>query len=506
MRNVMRKAPGWGGLVLACLWAAGSPALAFDFSGFESRISSFTLDNGMTFVVAEDHSAPVVSCVTVADVGAVNDPKEYYGLAHMFEHLAFKGTEEIGTRDAKAESKALGQIDTDYAALRAEEKRGARADSVKLASLRSSFQTAQEKAETYVEPNQYANLLEEQGGTGLDAGTGYDQTEYGVSLPSNKLELWFAMESDRFTDPVFREFYKERDVVKEERRMRVDSSPFGRLFEEFLAAAFVVHPYGEPAIGPMSDLNNLDLPTARAFFARYYVASNLTICLSGDVTPQQVQELARKYFGKLPKAPRPLPLSIEEPKQDAERRVAVFGQAQPLLMIGYHRPAETDPQAPAFDAMADYLGQGRTSLLYERLAKTLKIATQVWAIPSFPGDKYPSLFVIYVMPSKGISPDSCETEVYAQIDRLMREPIPADKLQAVKTRAESHLVGALSDRSDLGRQLAENQALYGDWRELFKNLEQIDAVTASDIQRLAGEYLVRENRTVAYMQTEKAGK
>ncbi len=495
-----------GAVILAGLLAVAGRAGAFDFSAVESRISSFTLDNGMTFLVAEDHSAPVVNCVTLADVGAANDPKEFYGLAHMFEHMAFKGTPQIGTRDFASEARAMDRIDSTYARMRAEEKKGGRADTTRLAAMRRDFQAAQDEAEKFVEPNQYANLLEQQGGTDLDAGTAYDNTIFSVALPSNKVELWFAMESDRFTHPVFREFYKERDVVKEERRMRVDSSSFGRVFEEFLAAAFMVHPYGEPAIGPMSDIDNLDLPAARAFYAKYYVPSNLIVALSGDVDPKTARALAEKYFGALPKAPKPLPLTVVEPKQNSERRVAVFGPEQPVLLIGYHRPAETDPRAPAFDALADYLGQGRTSLLYTRLVKELKIATRVFAMPNFPGEKYPALFVIWVMPAKGVSADSCEKEVYAQINRLTHEPIPADKLEGVKTRARSQLVDGLSSRSDLAEELATSQQVFGDWRELFKDLDRLDAVTAADIQHLASEFLVRSNRTVAYLETENTEK
>lgn len=492
--------------LLLTLSISGVSLMAFDFSTVMGKISDFTLDNGMKFIVVEDHSAPVISFVLNADVGGVNDPKEYYGLAHVFEHLAFKGTDIIGTKNFKAEAAAMAKQDAIYKELRVEEKKGMMADSAKVAALREQFKKAEEEAGAFVEPNEFPNIIEQEGGVGLNAGTSYDNTAYYFSLPSNKAELWFALESSRFANPVFREIYKERDVIKEERRMRVESSPIGKLVEEALAAAFVVHPYGQTLVGPMSDIGNMDKETAMAFFKKYYVASNMVAAMAGDITPAQAKTLAEKYFGRLPKAPKPETFITEEPKQNAERRVAVFDKSQPFLLIGYHRPAATDKTAPIFDALSDHLGGGRTSLLYTSLVKEKKVATQASAFATFPGEKYPSLMGIFVVPAKGITADSCEKEVLAQVNKVQSEPISADKLEGIKARAKSALINRFASRTGLADLLASHQILFGDWRELFKSLDKINAVTTEDIQRIAKEYLVRSNRTVGYIETTEEAK
>lgn len=487
-------------LLISLVFTSGN-LLGFDFSTFENKISEFTLDNGMKFIILEDHSAPVVSFVLQADVGAADDPKEFTGQAHFFEHMAFKGTSEIGTKDFKKEKKALAILDEAFDALRAEKRKGDRADSSTLAALETAFTAAQEECESYVKPNEFPNIIEMEGGVGLNAGTGYDQTRYYYSLPSNKIELWFALESSRFSDPVLRQFYKELEVVKEERRMGNESSPQGRLFEEFLALSYRAHPYGVSIVGHMSDLNNMNKDAARAFFKKYYVPSNMVAAMAGDIDVKEAKKLAEKYFSKLPNLPKPYPPATIEPDQLGERRIAIEDAAQPILIIGYHRPNGTDADAPVFDALSDYLGEGRTSLLYKRLVKEKKMATVAVSFGSIPGDKFPNQFGVYVMPSKGITAVECEVEIYEEIEKLKNELISQEDLDKIKARAKAVFINRLSSRSGVAAQLTGYQTRFGDWRELFKSLDRINAVTPEDIQRVAKEYLVKKNRTVGYIVT-----
>lgn len=496
-RNVTR---GTSILVL-CLAMIGGYGHGFDFSTIENKISDFTLDNGLKFMVLEDHSAPVIAFDLLVDVGGADDPKGYDGLAHVFEHLAFKGTDQVGTKDYKAEKKALEKLDAIYAEYRAEEKKGVFADSAKLAELAAKFTEAQKACDDLVEVNEYAVIVEREGGIGLNAGTGYDQTDYICSFPSNKLELWFALESRRFSNPVFREFYKEKEVIKEERRMAVESSPVGRMVEEFLGLAYKAHPYGMTLVGPMSDIHNINKEVAEAFLRKYYVPSNMMVAIVGDVDPAEVRKLAAEYFGPLPKVAEPDRVLTTEAKQRAERRVAVFDKSQPYLLIGFHRPAFTHPDEPVYDAISDYLGQGRTSLLYKSLVKEKKLATSVSAFSSFPGNKYNCQFGIFVVPAKGVTAEVCEAEVQAQIDRLLSEPITEDDLEKIKARAKASFINQLSSRPGMAGQLVSYQNQFGDWRELFHSLDRINAVTVDDMQRVAKELFSRENRTVAYIET-----
>ena len=259
---------------------------------FEKKVTEFTLANGLHFIVAERHEAPVVSFHTYVNAGSVDDPTGQTGLAHMFEHMAFKGTETIGTKDWPNEKKALDAIEEVYDRLEAERNRGPKADQGTLGALEVRLKMAIDQAQSYVEANEYTRVIEESGGVGLNAGTALDSTEYYYSLPSNRIELWFLLESQRFLHPVFREFYKERDVVMEERRMRVESSPQGKLQEDFLTTAFAAHPYHNPPGGWPSDIANLRRSEAKAFFDTYYVPSNVTIAIVGDVNPTDAKRLA----------------------------------------------------------------------------------------------------------------------------------------------------------------------------------------------------------------------
>jgi len=248
----MRRAALTCLLLLAILVQGALPALSQDVAALEKSITTFTLDNGLRFIVVERHEAPVFSYVSMCKVGSVNEVPGITGLAHMFEHMAFKGSKQIGTRNYAKEKKALDAVDAAQAAWWHAKISGASEEEVKAA--KDAMVAAEEAAGQYVVTNEFGNIVEQAGGAGLNATTQSDVTTYFYKLPSNKLELWAYLESQRFIHPVFREFYKERDVVEEERRMRTDSSPFGRLLEEFVTTAYKAHPYGQPTIGHMSDL------------------------------------------------------------------------------------------------------------------------------------------------------------------------------------------------------------------------------------------------------------
>ncbi len=314
--EIERKAVLVPGALLLCMFSmAHSLVVGQDLADFESRLTEFTLENGLRFLVLERHTAPVVSFHTYADVGSANEVKGITGMAHLFEHMAFKGSQTIGTLDYQAEAKALVQLDEAFLALKKERQRTGEIDGQRLSELRKRFEEAQKEASKYLIPDEFEEALTRAGAGGLNASTYYDATQYMVSLPSNKVELWMVLESERFLNPVLREFYKERDVVMEERRLRTESRPIGRLIEEFLAVAFKAHPYGEPVVGHMSDLETMTRQEAELFFEKYYSPGNLTIAIVGDVNPTEVRELAQTYFGRIPARPKPGPVETVEPPQ-----------------------------------------------------------------------------------------------------------------------------------------------------------------------------------------------
>ena len=474
---------------------------SFDFSKLENAVTEHRLENGLTVLILERHDAPVVSFVTWANIGASDDPKEYTGMAHMFEHMAFKGTTTLGTKDINKELELIEVEDSIFLELRSERKKGRFADSTKIELLTKSYEAAREASYELVIPNMFGNVIEREGGVGLNAYTSFDETVYFFSLPSNKVELWMALESERFLNPVLREMYKERDVVSEERRMRSESSPIGMLIEEFLCAAFKAHPYGIPIIGHMSDIECYSRVEARQFFNKHYVPSNLTIAIVGDVKTKDVIKLAEKYWGRIPYRPAPERIATTEPEQHGEKRIEVEHASQPVYLAGWHVPEGTHPDRPALDALCDYLGQGRTSLLYKNLVKEKKIAMDVGAFAGFPGNKYPTLMAVFAMSSAGHDNAELEKEIFIEVEKMRDELIAVDEVEKIKARAKAAFINQINSNNGLGMQLAGYQTLWGNWRELFRELDRINAVTPEDIQRVALKYLTKKNRVVGMVVT-----
>ena len=341
-------------LAAGCVLAAGMPASAQSLEAFEEKMTEATLDNGLTILVYERPTAPVVSFFTHVDVGGAQEVPGITGLAHMFEHMAFKGTTRIGTTDAAKERKAMEKIDATYAAWAAERDNPDGTDEARLAELEKAFKDAQEAADEFVRANEFGEIIDRAGGVGLNAFTSSDETGYLYSLPANKVELFAYLESERFVDPVLREFYKERDVVMEERRMRTESQPIGRMIEQFQMAAFGAHPYKQPVVGYMSDLERFTRADAKAFYKKYYVPSNITVAIVGDVDADKLMPMLKKYFGRIPAGPDPEELRTIEPKQIAERVVEMPDPSQPMYAEGYHRPAAKHADDAVYDAIGGH--------------------------------------------------------------------------------------------------------------------------------------------------------
>lgn len=482
--------------VLTCsvVWAQDG------FKDIQSRISEFTLKNGMKFIVLERHQAPVVTCLTYADVGSVQETKGVTGLAHLFEHMAFKGTHIVGTTDYKAERIALDKVDAAFLAWREERRKGEKADPEKLKQLEAAFKATQEEAQKYVVRNEFGDAIERAGGRELNASTSWDRTNYFFSLPSNHLELWFYLESERFLNPVLREFYKEKDVVMEERRLRTESNPIGKLLEEFVAVAYKAHPYGEPVVGHMSDLQNLTRADAEAFWKKYYMPSNLIAVIVGDVEPAHVRALAESYFGRIPSGPKPEPLRTVEPPQEGERRVTLRLQAQRLVLIGYHKLDINHPDHAVYEAIGSLLSEGRSSRLYRSLVRDKKLATIAGGFQGLPGQKYPGLFLFFAFTAPGHTNEEIERAIDEEINRLKTEPVSQDELDGVKRRARANLLRQLNTNFLIAILLSEYQGLTGDWRNLFQQIDRINAVTPEDIKRVANATFRPDNRTVGLIE------
>jgi predicted Zn-dependent peptidase len=479
----------------ALLFLAPLLAGAQTLQEFEKHVTEFTLRNGMHFIVLERHGAPVVSFNLYVNAGSVNDPGGKSGLAHMFEHMIGKGTTTVGTTNWPEEKKALERVEQAYDRLDDERYKGPRADPAKVKALESELGKAIELANSFVEPNAYPRLIEENGAPDFNASTGTDATQYFYSLPSNKVELWFLLQSEWVRRPVFREFYKERDVVMEERRMSVESSPQGKLQEMVLATAFTAHPY-RTLIGWASDIQNLRAEDAEKFWTTYYVPGNITVAIAGDVTSAEIRKLAEKYYGPIAAAPMPPPVITVEPRQEGEKRVTVESPAQPVLWLVYKRPSQRDKDDAVIDVIQEVLSGGRTGSMYRDMVRDKQIALYAAAAATFPSGKYPNLFALVCAPSAGHTVEENEKEIGALLDKLKNEKVDEATLRRVKTKVRASLIRQLDDNRGLTFQLAFYHVNYGSWKKLFTGLEDIDKVSADDVQRVARSIFILEGRTV----------
>jgi predicted Zn-dependent peptidase len=450
--------------------------------------------------------APVFSFFTIVDAGDAQDPAGKTGLAHMMEHMAFKGTDNIGTTNIAAEKEALAKVEAAYADYDRENNRTVHRDENKIAALKSLWEKAFEDADQYVVKNEFSEIIERNGGVGLNASTGLDSTEYFYSLPANRLELWAFLESERFLHPVMREFYKERDVVMEERRMHTDSNPTGRLVEQFESVAFDGSPYHRPGIGYTSDLKHFSATDAANFFKTYYVPSNMIVAVVGDLDAEKTFALAEKYFGRISPAPKPEEYITEQTRQNSERTVVLHDPSQPLYLEGYQKPNYRDKDDAVYSVISSVMSEGRTSRLYRELVRDRKIAVASEGFAGLPGDKYRNLYAFYAVPAQGHSAAEMGSAIHEAIEKLKTEGVSAGELKMVKTRSRAELLRSLANNQGLAINLAENQLKYGDWRELFRQIDKIDAVTNEDVKRVANEVFVDTNRTVGILETTGAAK
>ncbi len=471
----------------------------------ESQVQEFTLDNGMRFLVLEDHSVPVFSFRTVVRVGSAHEVRGITGISHLLEHMAFKGTSDIGSKDIKKERKAMQREDAAFAALKAERNKGVNADADKLADLEAEFEAAKDAAREFVVSNQYGEIVEQNGGVGMNASTWTDFTQYFYSMPSNRLELWAYLEGSRMQDIVLREFYTEKDgPVTEERRMRVDNSPMGKLFmEQFQNLAFEANGYHHSTIGYMSDLQNITRADGRAYYDKHYIGPNITVAVVGDVAFDEVKDYAEKYFSRIPGGEYE-EMETFEPEQLGEKRLVLKQDAQPMLLMGYKIHGVNHPDWPVYQAIADILGQGRTSRLYTRAVKQDQKAVQCAAFPGYPGMRYRNLLTVLGVPAKDVSAAELEGIVLEEIQRLVEGGVTADELAGVKRRAKANFVRGLEGNNGLAGQLAMTQAMTGDWRDVFREVDEMEAVTLEDIQRVAVEIFTENNRTVAMTEKQES--
>ena len=490
--------------VLALIGLTFFPAVALSLS-LEGRVNEFTLANGIKVLMLERHASPTLALTIRFRVGAIDENIGRTGTAHLLEHMLFKGTQTLGTKNYSEEAKILSRITEVGKALDTERLKGRKADEARIQQQEKALKELESEHRQWVVKDEIESIYSQNGGIGFNAMTGADTTTYVINLPSNRLELWARIESDRLLNPVLREFYSERDVIMEERRESIDSQPERKLVENFLAAAFVAHPYGRPVIGWPSDISFLDPQNTEQFFRTFYSPGNTVLTLVGDLQPEAALAVIKKYFERIPAQVLPAPLPTQEPEQPGERRIQLLAEANPQLMIGFHKPNPPHPDDEVCEIIEGLLSYGRTSRFYKRLVEEQKIATEVSCTNAFPGERHPNLFVIFAAPRNPHSAEELEKAILLELERLQSEPVSEKELTKIKNQIQTDFLRQLNSNSKLAYWLSYGQVLFGDWRYIQKRLDALERVTADDVKRVAQKYFASRNRTVATLvETPKA--
>jgi predicted Zn-dependent peptidase len=473
------------------------------------------LANGMRLLMVERHDEPSVAGGWVAHVGSSNERPGITGIAHLFEHMMFKGTPTIGTKDYQKDVEIMAEQERLRDEMRQEERkmraayrRGEIDDLMKPENKSDRYKELEKKFNELIAQhrnvlvkNEFDRIYSGNGGSSMNAFTSEDMTAYFINVPANKLELWMWMESERILHPVFREFYAERDVVFEERRMRTDSTPLGKFSEEFNAMFWESTPYGWPTVGWPSDIPAISRAQADEFYGIYYSPQNITLILVGDFKPDQVEKLARKYFERDPRgAKTPPDVGTLEVQQMAEKRMYAEAETNPQVDILWHTVAFQHKDSYALEILGQILST-RTGRLYKGLVLGDGVATDVYANQT--SQKWAGYFNAGGEVKEGRKPEEVEQGIYDNIEKLKKEEAPAEELQKVKNNFAAGEYRKLSSNMPILMHLIQNDG-EGDWREVNEAAPRIQAVTAADVKRVANQYLTRENRTVA-VYTRKAG-
>ncbi|HNW27342.1 MAG TPA: pitrilysin family protein [Spirochaetota bacterium] len=490
-------------LLLAMVMAADSGHGAIRDAGeyMKKNVVTRKLKNGITVILLNRGYAPVLAFEISFRVGSVDENYRTIGAAHLLEHMLFKGTETVGTKDwskerpVQARMEAVGEtIDrlklTDPA-------------NTRLPALEAELKRLQKEQAALVVSTPYDAIYSENGGVGFNASTSRDKTGYYIELPASRLEMWAKMESERLISPVLREFYLERNNVLQERLMHYDSIGTGLIFEQFMGAAMAAHPYRHPTIGYRSNIPFLSIEDVKKFYRDYYVPSRMTITVVGMQDTDKTFAVIEKYFGVIEERPDPAPVTIGEPKQIGERRFSMNFEANPYLMIGWHKPAFPSRDDLTCEVISEMLTGGKSSRLYRALVLERKIASSISAWNGAPGSRYDNLFILFAAPRPPHTPEELERAVYEEMDRFFGDVSEAE-LGKVVNGIESAMVFELETNKGIAGLLSYYQTLYGDWRYAADYLAMIKKVTIRDVKAMKEKYFSESNRTVGILLDSRA--
>lgn len=470
---------------------------------FREKVVEKRLRNGIVLLMLDRGFSPTLAFHISFRVGSVDESYSTSGAAHILEHMLFKGTDRLGTKDYTKEKPVLEKL----------EAVGETIDRLKLENpasgeirkLEAEFKKLQDEHAKLVISSPYDMLYTSNGGVMFNASTSRDMTGYYIELPSDRVELWAETESARLRHPVFREYYSERDNISEERLMRSQSNGEGILQEAFFAAAYSAHPYRHPTIGWESNIRYMSVSDIKKFYNDFYIPSRMTITVVGKQNTEETYRIIKKYFESIKSRPEPGEIKVIEPEQIGEKRVCVYFKARPSIMIGWKKPTAPSKDDYAFDIISSALGSGKSSRFYKSLVLEKKIASAVYAWNGAPGSRYDNMFMIYAVPVDGVDPLVLEKEIYTEMKKFRKE-VDDTEIDRVKTLSESSFIFMLDNNGGIAGQLSYFQTVFRDWRYIADYIENLNRLTSEDI-RSAFDKFVRDNyRTVAVLYDDRSGK
>lgn len=478
--------------LLFCLAVLCPTSLQANPSNLLDEVQDVELSNGMKFLLLRREGAPVFSAYLRVRVGGIEEVDGKTGIAHLLEHMAFKGTPEIGTRDYGKEKVLLEQLEELHS-------KKLHSSGKQKKELADQMNQLVEEAGKLVVKEEFSKIYQRNGATGLNATTSQDLTSYFVTLPNTKLKLWAYLESNRLKHPVFREFYSEREVVGEERRMRVDDSPFGKLYESFIQLAFDKSPYRRPTIGYVEDIEKLSATDLKEFYDKYYVPGNVVGAIVGNIDIEATKKILEEYFGDWKAGQVPQTQFAKEPSPTGPKKLVVPFDAKPALVMGYLKPNLPHPDDYVFDVLDQILCEGRTSRLYKRWVLQDKLAQGVNCSPSTPGSRLENLFFVYAAINSGTPPDKILSSFDDEMRRLVKEGVSKAELDKAKKNILSQWYFDLSSNEEIAEALSYFEAVAGDWKYILNHRKKIQAIGSEDLVRAVEKYLQPQERRWAYL-------
>ncbi|PJZ85682.1 M16 family metallopeptidase [Leptospira harrisiae] len=479
-------------------------------SQFREKIKTVRLDNGLTVVMMKRGTSPTVALYIKFLVGAVDETPEEAGTAHLLEHMLFKGTKTVGTTNYEKEEKYQKQIEvwgTELDDLKLKIRdlttRGETISPSLLEEkeiLERRLKNLIQLQDEFIVKNEDSYIYEQNGEVGFNAYTSQDVTNYQIQLPNNRIEVWAKIESDRLKHPILREYYTERDVVIEERRMRTDDSGAGVLREKFFSIAFESHPYRKPVIGYSTGLPFLKIEDTKAFFQKHYTPDRMVISVVGQFDFEETESIIRKYFSEL-KPGKPRPIQKQEEKSfPGEKRFKVYHPSGSQMMMGFLKPPYPHKDNSSFDVLSTILTSGTGSRLYKRLVLEEKLALSIGAANGYPGERYQNYFVFFIKPNEGAKPEVIEKIIWEELFKIQETGVPKEELEKVKNQMVSDFIKTLDENASIADLLSYYQLLYGDWAGLFSQYSTIMKTSSADIQTLIPTYLTKDKVVIGVLE------